>query len=249
MSVGHRSLNKPYAKWEMACFSADLSVFDEMIIFVQNFKSMDFISRISFVDVIEFAGTFAFAISGIRLASAKNFDLFGAFVIGLVTAVGGGTARDLMLGLTPFWIINSVYVICCAFAVVVVAVYRKILVRLNYTFFTFDTIGLALFTVVGIEKTLQCGLPYWVAMIMGTVTGSVGGIIRDVLINEIPLVFRKEIYALACFVGGLFYWLSDLSGMPKEVSQIVASVVVIVVRVISVKYQIGLPTLGVKENS
>ncbi len=205
---------------------------------------MDFINQIRLVEVIEFAGTFAFAISGIRLASAKNFDLFGAFVIGFVTAVGGGTARDLMLDLTPFWMLNPIYIICCALAVFVVAIYRKILVRLNYTFFTFDTIGLALFTVVGIEKTLECGFVYWVAMVMGTVTGSVGGMIRDVLINEIPLVFRKEIYALACFVGGFFYWLCDLSGCPGEISQLVTAGVVIGVRVISVKYQIGLPTLG-----
>lgn len=209
---------------------------------------MDFIGEIGLLDVLEFAGTFAFAISGIRLASAKNFDWFGAFVIGFVTAVGGGTARDLMLGLTPFWMINPVYIICCALAVFVVAFYRKILVRLNYTFFTFDTIGLALFTVVGIEKTLDCGLPYWVAMVMGTVTGSVGGMIRDVLITEIPLVFRKEIYALACFFGGFFYWVCDVVGFPGEISQLVAAFMVIGVRVISVKYQIGLPTLGIKDD-
>ncbi len=208
---------------------------------------MNYITGIGLLDVLEFAGTFAFAISGIRLASAKNFDLFGAFVIGFVTAVGGGTARDLMLGLPPFWIINPIYIICCAIAVFVVAIYRKILVRLNYTFFTFDTIGLALFTVVGIEKTLACGFPYWVAMVMGTITGSVGGMLRDVLITEIPLVFRKEIYALACFIGGFFYWICDISGLPREVSQLVTAGVVIVVRVVSVKYQIGLPTLGMKE--
>ncbi|MDR1371086.1 MAG: trimeric intracellular cation channel family protein [Dysgonamonadaceae bacterium] len=208
---------------------------------------MNFINNgIGLLDVIEFAGTFAFAISGIRLASAKNFDLFGAFVIGFVTAVGGGTARDLMLGLPPFWIINPVYIICCAFAVFIVAIYRKILVRLNYTFFTFDTIGLALFTVVGMEKTLDCNFPYWVAMVMGTITGSVGGIMRDVLITEIPLVFRKEIYALACFIGGFFYWICDILGFPVEISQLVAAGVVIAVRFVSVKYQIGLPTLGMK---
>ncbi len=198
---------------------------------------------IEFVDIIEFLGTFAFAISGIRLASAKQFDWFGAFVIGFVTAVGGGTLRDLMLNQTPFWMLNPIYLICTGLAVFVVLTYRKILVRLNYTFFTFDTIGLALFTVVGIEKTLNCGFPYWVAMTMGVVTGSVGGMIRDVLINEIPLIFRKEIYALACLAGGFFYWLSDYIGMPIEINQIVSIAVVIIVRIIAVKYQIGLPVL------
>ena len=198
---------------------------------------------IKLTEIIEFLGTFAFAISGIRLASAKQFDWFGAFVIGLVTSVGGGTLRDLMLGITPFWMVNPIYIICTALALLVVIFYRKILIRLNYTFFTFDTIGLALFTVVGIEKTLQCGFSYWVAMVMGVVTGSVGGVIRDILINEIPLVFRKEIYALACFVGGLFYWICDMLSAPTEVCQIVAALTVILTRVIAVKYQISLPIL------
>ncbi len=199
---------------------------------------------IGLIDIIEFLGTFAFAISGIRLASAKRFDWFGAFVIGLVTAVGGGTIRDLMLGLTPFWMENSLYIVCSGLALIVVVIYRKILVRLHYTFFTFDTIGLALFTVVGIEKTLQCGFPYWVAIVMGTVTGSAGGVMRDILINEIPLIFRKEIYALACCIGGIFYWLSDWAGMPTEVNQAVTVLAVIITRVVAVKYQIGLPILN-----
>jgi uncharacterized membrane protein YeiH len=204
---------------------------------------------ISLVDIIEFIGTFAFAISGIRLASAKQFDWFGAFVIGLVTAVGGGTIRDLMLDQTPFWMITPIYLICTALSLFVVVIYKKILVRLHYTFFTFDTIGLALFTVVGIEKTLQCGFPYWVAMIMGTITGSAGGIMRDILINEIPLIFRKEVYALACFCGGLFYWLSDTFGLPTEASQIISAIAVVVTRVVAVKYQIGLPILKSEDNN
>ncbi|GBU07340.1 inner membrane protein [Bacteroidales bacterium] len=197
-----------------------------------------------FVDIIEFAGTFAFAISGIRLAAAKQFDWFGALVIGLVTAVGGGTIRDLMLNVTPFWMMNISYLACTSLALLVVVVYRQILVRHNYTFFTFDTIGLALFTVVGVEKTLGAGFPYWVALTMGTITGSAGGMIRDTLINEIPLVFRKELYAIACLLGGLVYWLSDLAKMPQEVSQISAAVTVIVVRLLAVKYHISLPKLN-----
>ncbi len=198
---------------------------------------------VQFLNIIEFLGTFAFAISGIRLAAAKRFDWFGAFVIGLVTAVGGGTTRDLFLDLTPFWMLNSIYVVCTGFALVVVILYKKILVHLNNTFFTFDTIGLALFTVVGIEKTLSCGFPYWVAVIMGIVTGSVGGVIRDILINEIPLIFRKEIYALACLGGGFTYWLCDWLGMPEEAGQMIAASSVIIIRFVSVKYQIGLPQL------
>ena len=155
----------------------------------------------SFV-VIEFIGTFAFALSGIRLASAKHFDVFGAWIVGMATAIGGGTFRDLMLGVNPFWMTNCSYFICCGIAVFFVMAYGKYLIRQKNTLFIFDTIGLALFNVIGIEKTLNMGFPYWTAITMGTVTGAAGGVIRDVFINEVPLIFRKEIYALACVAGG-----------------------------------------------
>ena len=158
----------------------------------------------SFV-VIEFIGTFAFALSGIRLASAKHFDVFGAWIVGMSTAIGGGTMRDLMLGVNPFWMTNSIYFICCGLAVIWVMAYGKYLIRQKNTLFIFDTIGLALFNVIGIEKTLNMGFPYWTAITMGTITGAAGGVIRDVFINEVPLIFRKEIYALACVAGGLIY--------------------------------------------
>ena len=201
-----------------------------------------------FVDMLEFLGTFAFSISGIRLASAKQFDWFGAFVIGFVTAVGGGTLRDVMLGLTPFWMIYPIYIISTGIAFVAVIFYRKILIRHNYTIFTFDAIGLALFTVVGIEKTLACGFPFWVAVIMGIITGCVGGIIRDVLITEIPLIFRKEIYAFASIAGGLFYFVSDRIGMPAEATKVIAVIAVILTRIIAVRFQISLPILKGSEN-
>ena len=154
---------------------------------------------------IEILGTLAFAISGIRLASAKRFDWFGAYVVGFTTAIGGGTLRDLMLSLTPFWMLDSSYLVVTAFALGIVVVYGRYLIRLNNTFFIFDAIGLGLFTVVGVEKTLGAGFPLWVAVIMGTITGAAGGVLRDILINEEPLIFRKEIYALACVFGGLVY--------------------------------------------
>ena len=112
---------------------------------------------ISFVDFCDFVGTFAFAISGIRLASAKRFDLFGAYVVGFVTAIGGGTLRDLLLQTTPGWMVNPFYVICTAFALLCVMVFSKYLVHLHNTFFIFATIGLALFTVVGVGKSLDMG--------------------------------------------------------------------------------------------
>jgi len=118
-------------------------------------------------DILEYIGTFAFAISGIRLAAKKNFDLFGAYVVGFVTAIGGGTIRDLLLGLQPFWMLKINYLLYTAIALLFVIIFRRYLVKLNNTFFIFDAIGLALFTVVGIEKTLSLDLPFWVAIIMG----------------------------------------------------------------------------------
>ena len=109
---------------------------------------------ITLVQVFDFVGTLAFAISGIRLASAKKFDLFGAYVVGVTTAIGGGTMRDMMLGVSPFWMTNMFYLICSAIALLWVIVFRKLLVRQDNTWFLFDTIGLALFTVTGIEKTI-----------------------------------------------------------------------------------------------
>lgn len=205
----------------------------------------------SFMEVLDFIGTFAFAISGIRLASAKQFDLFGAYVVGVVTAIGGGTLRDLMLGVTPIWMTNPMYLICSGIALLWVILFEKKLVRQEVTFFIFDTIGLALFTVVGVEKALGLGFPLWVAVIMGTITGAAGGVFRDVFINEIPLIFRKEIYALACIIGGLFYGLFNWLNVDLVLTQCLSGFSVFLVRILAVKYHLGLPRLKgeVHENS
>ena len=197
----------------------------------------------TFVEIIEFAGTIAFAISGIRLAAAKEFDWFGALVVGFVTAIGGGTVRDLFLDVTPFWMLNPIYLICSIIGLVIVIIFSKKLVRLNTPFFIFDTIGLALFVVVGMEKTIQLGFPFWVVIVMGTITGIIGGVLRDVLINEIPLVFRKELYALACVFGGVVYWICSVSGFNAVTCEIITSIVIFVTRILAVKYQLGLPKL------
>lgn len=197
----------------------------------------------TFVQIIEFIGTFAFAISGIRLASAKSFDWFGAYIVGLATAVGGGTIRDLLLDVTPFWMTNPIYLICSALALGYVIFFGKHLIHLHNTFFVFDSIGLALFTVVGVEKTLTLGYPLWVAIIMGSVTGAAGGVIRDVFINEIPLIFRKEIYAMACVVGGIIYGLCQFLGMDIMLVQIISGCSVLITRILAVKYKICLPIL------
>lgn len=191
--------------------------------------------------ILDSIGTFAFAISGIRLAASKDFDLFGAYVVGLITAVGGGTIRDLCLNQTPAWMSDVSYLIWTAIALVFVIIFRKHLIRLNNTFFIFDTIGLALFTVVGIEKALMFHHPFWVAIIMGTLTGAAGGVLRDILINQIPLIFRKEIYAIACIVGGVVYFCCDMLLMDSAAVQIVSAMSVVITRVVAVKYKICLP--------
>lgn len=198
----------------------------------------------TFVQILDFIGTFAFAISGIRLASAKRFDWFGAYVVGFVTAVGGGTLRDLLLDVTPGWMTDPIYLICTGVALLWVALFGRYLIHLNNTFFIFDSIGLALFTVVGMGKSLALGYPFWVAIIMGSMTGAAGGVFRDVFINEIPLIFRKEIYAMACVVGGLVYWLCSVSGVDDYVCQVSCGIVVFVTRILAVKYKICLPTLS-----
>lgn len=196
-----------------------------------------------FVQILDFIGTLAFAISGIRLASAKHFDLFGAYVVGLTTAIGGGTMRDLMLSQPPFWMTNPFYLLCTAFALIWVIMFRKFLVKQENTWFLFDTIGLALFAVTGIEKTLAAGFPFWTAIIMGTMTGAGGGVFRDVFINEVPLIFRKEIYALACVIGGVAYFVCYKMGMNNIVSGLTCGAFVMLSRILAVHYKLHLPTL------
>lgn len=196
-----------------------------------------------FLLIVEIVGTVAFAISGIRLAAAKKFDWFGAYVVGLVTAIGGGTLRDILLGTTPFWMANGWYVGVTGLSLLFVILFRKQLVRLNSTFFIFDTIGLALFVVIGIQKTLLFDYPMWVAIIMGTITGALGGVIRDILINEEPLIFRKDVYGTACIAGGLVYWLAMLPGCSEEIQQISCGLTVIAIRLLAVKYDWSIPAL------
>lgn len=204
---------------------------------------IEWVLALDFTLILDFIGTFAFAISGIRLASGKNIDLFGAFVIGMLTAVGGGTIRDLLLGITPFWLTTPSYVVITSISLVIVMIFKKHLVKLHETVFLFDAIGLGFFTVVGMEKAVSLGYPFWVALTMGVVTGSFGGLLRDICINEIPLVFRKDIYAMASVVGGLVYGLLNLFDLNTIAVESIAVLTVIAARLIAVKYHISLPIL------
>ena len=197
--------------------------------------------------VIEFIGTFAFALSGIRLAASKHYDWLGGFVCGIAVAIGGGTIRDVMLGIRPFWMLSPIYMICTLFAQCVVIVCHHYLRRLDTTWFLFDTLGLALFNIAGIQKTLECGFPFWVAIIMGCITGAAGGVIRDVLLNEEPVIFRREIYAMACVVGGLPYRLLSWLQVSLYITVIATFAIVCAIRFLAVRYHISLPKLRDEE--
>jgi hypothetical protein len=196
---------------------------------------------------IEFVGTFAFAISGIRHAAAKHFDWFGGFVCGIAVAIGGGTIRDVMIGVTPFWMTSSVYIICTVLAQLFVIVFSRFLKRLDNTWFIFDTLGLALFTIAGIQKSLSYDFPFWVAIIMGCITGSAGGVIRDVLLNDIPVIFHKEIYAMASIIGGVVYWALIRLGVDVSITVVSSFLVVCVIRFLAVRYHLALPHLHTEE--
>ena len=193
--------------------------------------------------VIEFLGTFAFAISGIRHAAAKHFDWFGGYVCGIAVAIGGGTIRDVMLETTPFWMTNPIYIICTALALLFVIIFAKYMEGLRNTWFVFDTLGLALFTIAGIQKSLVFGQPYWVAIIMGCITGSAGGVIRDVLLNNEPVIFQREIYAMASLLGGIIYWALMTCGMSNEVVVLTSFLIICAIRFLAVRYHLALPTL------
>lgn len=203
----------------------------------------------TFLIIIEVIGTIAFAISGIRLAAAKRFDWFGAYVVGLVTAIGGGTLRDVLLDIPVFWMLSPMYLSVTGISLLTVIIFQRLLVKGMRTLFLFDAIGLALFVVVGIEKTIAADFPMWVAIVMGVTTGSFGGVVRDILLNEEPLFFRKDIYATACLAGGVIYWILSLTPAPLWLAQISCAATVIGLRVAAVYFNWSLPILKVDPNS
>ena len=200
-----------------------------------------------FVNWCDYLGTLAFAVSGIRLAAGKGLDWFGSYVVGFVTAVGGGTIRDILLDIKPFWLVQPSYLIITALGLIFTIIFRRQVVRLNHSLFVFDAIGLGLFVVVGVAKSYAAGFPWWVAVIMGTVTGSFGGLLRDVLINETPLIFRTDFYASACVLGSIIYVLMGrYSSLPIEWVQFISAISVFIFRVLAVVLHIQLPTFNPK---
>ncbi|GAA4899839.1 trimeric intracellular cation channel family protein [Flaviramulus aquimarinus] len=194
--------------------------------------------------IIDILGTIAFAISGVLVAIHKKMDLFGILIIAFVTAVGGGTLRDLLIGDTPVsWMKDITYTYIILATAVFAIIFRSKINYLRTSLFLFDTIGIGLYTLVGIEKGLHAELHPIICIALGTMTASFGGVIRDILCNEIPVIFRKEIYATACILGGITYFLLREFPIQNNVVFIIAGIVVIAIRLLAVKYKIALPTI------
>jgi len=197
---------------------------------------------------IDLLGTLVFAISGALAASDKNVyrDIFGVTFTGFVTAVGGGTLRDMILGVRPTWVVDGNYLIAITLGVLIAIFFKYYIFKYRRTFFLFDTLGIALYTVVGVQKSLHYGVSPLAAIIMGMFSAVMGGVIRDTLINEIPLIFRKEIYATACLSGAAVFVLLKLLNVDNNLNSFISVLLVILVRVISVKYKLTLPKVGNK---
>ena len=195
-------------------------------------------------ELLDIIGTLVFAISGALTAIYKKLDLFGVYCISFVTALGGGTVRDVLIGRTPVgWMldINYVYIITVGFLLSII--FNRYLERLRISMFLFDTIGLGVFTLIGLEKGLEFGLSPVICVILGTLTATFGGVIRDILCNEIPIIFRREIYATICIVGGVVFFALKATNLNQDVLYILTSSVMIIFRLLAVKYKWYLPAL------
>lgn len=197
------------------------------------------------VYTIDILGTFAFAISGALVASDKKFDLFGVLIIAFVTAVGGGMLRDILINAHPInWIGDLNYLWTIFLAVFLTFLFKSKIAFLSKTLFLFDTIGISVFTLLGLQKGLSFDLHPLIALIMGMISAVFGGVLRDVLTNKVPLIFEKEIYASACLAGGLSYLVLNLAEAPKDINFIISASVIIIIRLVSVKYELELPKIN-----
>ena len=198
----------------------------------------------SFLSIIDILGTFAFAVSGAFSAMEKKLDPFGVIILSFVTAIGGGTLRDVLIGDTPVgWLRNGTTTIVIIVAAIGTMFFGNYLKRLTSTLFLFDAFGLGLFTLIGVEKGLQLQFSPGICVALGTITGSFGGVIRDVLLNNVPLVFRKEIYASVSILGGILYLLLLKIDMFSPFATVISIVFIVAFRIIVVRYKLSLPRL------
>ncbi|AVW99981.1 MULTISPECIES: TRIC cation channel family protein [Vibrio] len=199
--------------------------------------------------LIDLFGTAIFAVSGVLLAGRLKMDPFGVVVLGSVTAIGGGTIRDMALGATPvFWIKDTTYlwviIITCVLTMLVVRRPK----RLSWWILPVcDAIGLAVFVGIGVEKALAYQDSAMVAVIMGVITGCGGGIIRDVLAREIPMVLRSEVYATACLVGGIFHTSALSLGYDHSTALLAGVFSTLIIRLGAIRWHLSLPTFALNK--
>ena len=196
------------------------------------------------LNVIDYIGTFVFAISGALTAKDKELDVFGAAVVAFVTALGGGTLRDVLLGDQPVsWMHSPFYLVLVVAGLLFALFFKQVIGYLRRTLFLFDTIGIAVFTIFGLQKALAYELHPGVALLMGMVSAVFGGVVRDVICNEIPLIFRREIYATACLAGGALYLLLDYLGVAESWSILSTVGFISLLRIVAVRYKLQVPRL------
>jgi uncharacterized membrane protein YeiH len=193
---------------------------------------------------LDMIGTFAFAVSGALVASNEKYDLFGVIIIAFATAVGGGMLRDVLIDAHPInWIGDLNYIWTILAAVIFTFLFKSKIAPLSKTMFLFDTIGLGVFTLLGVQKGLDYDLHPFIAIVMGMVSAVMGGVTRDVLTNRVPLIFKKEIYASACLIGGLVYLITVYFHLPDVLQFGLTMGVVIAIRLVAVKYKLELPKI------
>ncbi|MCB9359933.1 MAG: trimeric intracellular cation channel family protein [Flavobacteriales bacterium] len=200
----------------------------------------------SILYILDYIGVFVFAMSGILTASNKKLDLFGGFIIAFVTALGGGTLRDLLLNVEIGWILETKYIYIVLAGAFFALLFKKFTQKMSKTIFLFDTIGISLFTILGVQKALLLNAPTEVAVMFGVMTATFGGVIRDILCTEIPLIFRKEIYATACFAGAITYVSLNYFGVNDIINTIISGAIIIATRTVAVIKNLSLPLINEK---
>jgi uncharacterized membrane protein YeiH len=194
------------------------------------------------IDSMDAAGTLVFAMSGALTAMERRMDLFGVSVIAFVTALGGGTLRDVLIGSLPVgWAAHPHALRSVALGIAVAVLFKPYVMRLSKTIFLFDTLGIGLFSLLGLQKTLALGLPPEVAVIMGAVSAVFGGVLRDLLCGRVPLIFRKEIYATVCLAGGACFLLLERLWPQSPWNMAAVIALIVAARILIVKYGWSFP--------
>lgn len=204
--------------------------------------------ELSLFYILDILGTVAFAISGALAAMNRKLDLFGIFIIAFVTSIGGGTLRDILLGQTPSWMESNIYIYFIGIVTILAIIFRNKINYLKTSLFLFDTIGLGVFTITGVEIGLQNDLDPIICIALGAMTGTFGGVLRDILVAEIPVIFRKEIYATASLTGGLVFIILNEFGVNTDIIYVVTSLIIISIRLVVVRYGISLPAFTLKQS-